>query len=123
MRWSARHLLALLIAVSVAAGLGMSPVQASAMAVKMAIAADTGASGMAMSSDDGCSGCPDQNADNGKMTVCPQACVAPALAVLPYDLPLAVASPASRPAPLPAAFLHGWGGVPDPYPPRLFSFV
>jgi hypothetical protein len=123
MRWSARHLFALLIAVSVAAGLGMSPVQASAMAVKMAMAADAGASSMAMPSADGCSGCPDRNTDNGKMTVCPLACVAPALAVLPGGLALAVASPASRPVPLPTAFLHGWGGVPDPYPPRPFSFV
>lgn len=123
MRWSARHLLALLIAVSVAAGLGMSPVQASAMAVKMAMAADMGASGMGTPSDDGCSACPDQKSDNGKMTVCPQACVAPAVAVLPGGLALTTERLAPRPAPLPTAFLHGQGAGPDPYPPRPFSFV
>jgi hypothetical protein len=122
MRWSARRLLALLIAVSVAAGLGMSPVQASDMAIKMA-AADMGASAMGMPSDDGCSGCPDRKSDDGKMMACPQVCVAPALAVLPGDPALAIASPAPRPAPLPARFLHGCGGVPDPYPPRPFSFA
>jgi hypothetical protein len=123
MRWSARPLLALLIAVCVAAGLAMSPVQASDMAVKMAMGADAGVSSMAMPSDDGCSGCPDQNADNGKMTACPQACVAPAVAVLPDGLAFAIVLPAPRPAPLPTAFLHGWGGTPDPYPPRPFSSV
>jgi hypothetical protein len=123
MRWSPRHLLALLIAVSVTAGLGMSPVQASTMAAKMAVAADMGASGMDMPSHDGCSGCPDQRPDDGKMTACPQACVAPSLAVLPGDPALAVASPVPSFAPLPIAFLHGRNAVPDPYPPRPFSFA
>ncbi len=123
MRWSARHFLALLIAVSVTAGLGMSPVQASDMAMKMAMASDTGASSMAMSFDDACSGCPDRKSDSGKMTVCPQACVAPALAVLPGNLALAALSPAPCLVPLPTAFLHGWGDVPDPYPPRPSNFV
>ncbi|OQM74525.1 hypothetical protein [Manganibacter manganicus] len=123
MRWSARHLLALLIAVSIAAGLGMSPVQATAMAVKMAMAADMGASRMGMTSDDGCSACPDQKSDNGKMTVCPLACVAPAVAVLPGGLGLATARPAPSPASLSTAFLRGRDADPDPYPPRPFSFV
>jgi hypothetical protein len=57
------------------------------------------------------------------MTVCPQACVAPGMAVLPDSPTLATVPLAVRPAPLPAALLHGWGGVPDPYPPRPFSFV
>jgi hypothetical protein len=123
MRWSARHLLALLIAVSIAAGLGMSPVQASAMAVKMAMTADMGASGMSMPSEDGCSGCPDQKSNGGKMTVCPQACVAPAVAVLPGGLGLATARHALPPESLPTAFLRGRDADPDPYPPRPFSFV
>ncbi len=123
MRWSARHFLALLIAVSVTAGLGMSPVQASAMAAKMAMTADMAASGMGMPSRDGCPGCPDRKSDSSKMTVCPQACVAPGMAVLPDSPTLATVPLAVRLAPLPAALLHGWGGVPDPYPPRPFSFV
>lgn len=123
MRWSVRQLLALLIAVSVAAGLGMSPVQASAMTVKMAATSDMGASGMDMPSHYGCSGCPDQIPDDGKMTACPQACVGPSLAVLPGGPALAVASPAPSFAPLPAAFLHERNAVPDPYPPRPFGYV
>ncbi|WP_244538147.1 hypothetical protein [Mesorhizobium sp. YR577] len=95
----------------------MSPVQASDMAVKMAMT-----SGMAMPTDGDCSGCPDQGTDGGKMTVCPQVCVAPVLALLPENPAFGIAPPAPRLTPLRSSFLHGRDAVPDPYPPKPFGF-
>lgn len=113
MRWSIRHVFALLLATFVAAGLSLSSVQASDMAVKMNMASDMG-----MSADGGCTGCPDEGTDGGKMTVCPQVCIAPVLAIVPQGLAAVVIAPTPHLTPMPSAYLHGRSAVPDPYPPR-----
>jgi|APThiThiocy_cv2_1041547.scaffolds.fasta_scaffold17469_2 hypothetical protein len=83
MRWSVRQFCVLLIAVFVAAGLGLPPVQASEMAAKMAMASDVGPASIGMPFDEDCAGCPNRSTDNGKTTTCIQVCVAQVLALLP----------------------------------------
>lgn len=116
MRWSLRQVLALLLAVFVAAGVSLSAVQANDMAIQMTMASDMG---MPAGSD--CTGCPDQGTDGGKMIVCPPACIAPVLALLPLNLTAVIAAPALHLTPLPSPYLHGRAAIPDPYPPRSFG--
>ncbi|GAA2888747.1 hypothetical protein GGQ99_005201 [Aminobacter niigataensis] len=113
MRWSIRHVFALLLAAFVAAGLSLSSVQASDMAVKMTMASDMG-----MPADGGCTACPDDSTDGGKMTACPQVCIAPVLAIVPQGLAAVVVALTPHLTPMPSAYLHGRAAVPDPYPPR-----
>lgn len=113
MRWSIRHVFALLLAAFVAAGLSLSSVQASDMTVNMTMASDMG-----MSAGGDCAGCPGEGADDGKMTGCPQVCIAPVLAIVPQGLTAVVIVPTPHLTPMPSAYLHGRSAVPDPYPPR-----
>lgn len=113
MRSSIRHVFALLLAAFVAVGLSLSSVQASDMAIKMAMASD-----MSMSADSDCTGCPDEGSEGGKMTVCPQVCIAPVLAIVPQGLADVFLAPPPYLTPLPSAYLHGRSAIPDPYPPR-----
>ncbi|MCK3780224.1 hypothetical protein MZK49_26380 [Ensifer sesbaniae] len=110
-RWPVRQLGLLLLAVFVAAGMGLSVAQASGMAAKMATMGD-----MTMSDHGDCQDCPDQA---GKMTAmaCGNVCAGPVVA----PLPAATQVPAGNgPTPVAARepFLFGWVWLPDPAPPR-----
>ncbi|MDH4989156.1 hypothetical protein QEZ47_27350 [Aminobacter anthyllidis] len=97
MRWSIRHVLALMFAVLLAAGASLSAAQANNMAIQMAMASNMG---MPVAGD--CTACPDQGADDGKMTVCPQTCVGPVLALVPLNLAAVMVAPALDMMPLPS---------------------
>ncbi len=118
MRWSIRHVLALMFAVLLAAGASLSAAQANNMAIQMAMASNMG---MPVAGD--CTACPDQGADDGKMTVCPQTCVGPVLALVPLNLAAVMVAPALDMMPLPSPHLHGRAAMPDPYPPKPFRPV
>lgn len=108
--WSPRQVFALLLAVFVTFGLGLSVVQASNMAVKMAMTSDMGASGHG-----DCHGC-DDNAAKAKPMVC--AVVCPVSAALPYVGPVAeVTTPTKLALPRTAVLLGSTLPL-DPYPPR-----
>jgi hypothetical protein len=112
-RWSARQVVTFLLAVFVAAGMGLSIAQASGMAARMATMSD-----MAMPDHGDCQGCPDQPGDGGmKAMACVNACAAPVIA----PLPLAAVVPAGeKPTSVaaPDLFLDGRFLPPDPAPPR-----
>lgn len=111
--WSVRQLVILLLAVFVAAGMGLSVAQASGMAARMATMSD-----MAMPDHGDCQGCRDQPGDSGmKALACGNLCAAPVIA----PLPLAAIVPAGEKAASVAApdlFLDGRSLPPDPAPPR-----
>lgn len=111
--WSARQLVALLLAVCAAAGMGLSVAQASAMSARM-----TTISRMDISADGVCENCPDQSSDSGMNAVaCGTVCSAAVPAALPTALPLP--SCAKALSLLPAdRLLRGRALPPDPYPPR-----
>lgn len=113
-RWSIRQLVALFLTVFVTVGMSLTVVQASDMAVKMAVASDTGAVGH---SD--CHGCPTGSGDGGmKAMGCAAICVTPVLAMLGQN---GVTFPIRKPASLltaRSAQLDGRPSAPDPYPPR-----
>ncbi|AUX78652.1 hypothetical protein [Sinorhizobium fredii] len=110
---SVRQLVLVLLAVFVAAGMGLSVAQASDMAARMATMSD-----MAMPDHGDCQGCPDQPGDGGmKAMACGNICAAPVIA----PLPLAAALPAGENLAFMAApdlFLNGRTLPPDPDPPR-----
>jgi hypothetical protein len=112
MSWPTRKVFALVLAAFVAAGLGLSAVQASDMAVKMSMSSD-----MDMSHEGGCAPCPDEGSDGGKM-FCPPLCVVPVFALAPQGLSAVAGASPSRIQPAPCIFLHGRQQSPDPYPPR-----
>lgn len=112
--WSARKLIALLLAVFIAAGMSLSIAQASSMTAKMATLSE-----MDMPDHGDCQDCPDQPRDNGmKAMACGNVCAAPVLATLPVAaVPVLVGEKAASIVagdPL----LHGRALRPDPYPPR-----
>lgn len=115
--WSARKLVALLLAVFVAAGMSLSVAQASGMTARMATMSE-----MDMSAQGGCQDCPDQPGDSGmKAMACGNVCAAPVLATLPAAaVPVLVGEKAAS---LVAGdpLLHGRALAPDPYPPRTFG--
>jgi hypothetical protein len=108
-RWSLRQGFALLLAVFVTVGMGLSVVRANDMAVKMAMMSDMGADGQ-----DDCANClhlPD------KATFCATVCAEPAIAQQHEAPPRVVALVAAiRLANI--AALHGRALQPDPHPPR-----
>lgn len=113
MKSSARQIFISFLAVLVTAGMGLSAVQATDMAVKMAMTSDMGASGHG-----DCGSCGDNSDADGKAMVCPPACVAPAIAVLPQASPVTI-MPIVTALLLPRdALLSGSASAPDPYPPR-----
>jgi hypothetical protein len=112
-RWSLRQGFALLLAVFVAVGMGLSVVRANDMAVKMAMMSDMGADGQ-----DDCANClhlPDKA--GAKATFCGTVCAEPAIAhqheapprVVALIAPIYLAN---------VAALHGRALQPDPHPPR-----
>ena len=110
---SVRQLVLVLLAVFVAAGMGLSVAQASGMTARMATMSD-----MTMPDHGDCQGCPDQPGDGGmKAMACGSVCAAPVIA----PLPLATALPAGESLAFVAAldlFLNGRTLPPDPDPPR-----
>lgn len=116
MRWSWRYLLALLLAVSVVAALGLAPIQAGDMTVKMSMASD-----MFMPED--CTGCPGEDVGSGKMGACSQLCAVPALALLPVASPGVIVPHVARLTPLSSQLLHGRMAWPDPHPPKPLGIV
>ncbi|MDW9488265.1 hypothetical protein GOA64_20355 [Sinorhizobium meliloti] len=111
--WTVRQLSLLLLAVFVAAGMGLSAAQASGMAARMATMSE-----MAISAGAGCEDCPDQSPDSGmKAMACGTACAAPVLAALPTALPLPSCENAVSLLPR-DTLLRGRALPPDPYPPR-----
>jgi hypothetical protein len=112
-RWSFRQGFALLLAVFVTVGMGLSVVRANDMAVKMAMMSDMGADGQ-----DDCANClhlPDKA--GAKATFCAAVCAAPAIAHQHEAPPRAVALVATIRLANVAA-LHGRALQPDPHPPR-----
>ena len=109
-----RRLVGLLLALTLVVGGVMQGVQASDMAVKMAVA--SGASDMPM--PDGCSGCGGN--DDGMPMACSAICASTVSAIVPAAPVLYISS-----LPVPAlAFADlqtGQRGPPDPYPPRPSS--
>ncbi|RJT28167.1 hypothetical protein D3227_34885 [Mesorhizobium waimense] len=118
MSWPTRKVFALLLAAFVAAGLSLSAVQASDMAVKMGMS-----SGMDMSGDGDCSGCPEQAPDGKGMTACPSVCVVPVVALPPQISSAEVAVSLPRLSPPLFPVLYGRHAPPDPYPPRPTDFA
>lgn len=111
-RWTVRQLFGVVLAIFVAAGLGLSVVQASHMAATMTMAVDKGVSG-----EDGCAGCPGGGSDSMKMAVCASVCVAPLLAVLPQAAPMpGVQTPPSFPSR--DLLLIGRTSAPELHPPK-----
>jgi hypothetical protein len=113
-RWSFRQGFALLLAVFVTVGMGLSVVRANDMAVKMAMMSDMGADGQG-----DCPNClhlPDKG--GAKATFCATACAEPATAAHQHEAPprgvalIAVVRVAN------VAALHGRVLQPDPHPPR-----
>lgn len=111
-RWSLRQVFALLLAVFVTVGLSVSVVQASNMAVNMAMSSDMGVSAHHE--------CHDCDGDTGKTRsmVCTVTCVAPVSADLPHVGPVSLVTIPTKPVLRRATVLHGSTSPPDPYPPR-----
>lgn len=115
--WSARQVLALLLAVFVTLGISLSVVQASSMAPAMAATSITKMSMADASGHDGCKDCADLSPDGVKAVACGSSCVAPTFALLP----LASASSFAQTSPMVAKrhlSLIGLASAPEPYPPR-----
>jgi hypothetical protein len=113
---SAKHLLAVLLATFAMAAMSLSVAQAGTMAIEMAAMADD------MDAAGHCATpCPGEQ-NEADATACPPVCVAPAVALLPAVMTLAVAS-----APRTYAFTYsphfGRESLPDPYPPRTRGSV
>lgn len=130
-RLSPRHVFALLLAVFVTVGVSVSAVQASTMAVNMAMASkadlamtsETGMPGMGVASDSDCKACLKGTGDSGNPMHCPPTCIAPVLAVLPLEFTAITVIRAPLPSALPMPFLHGRSSLPDPFPPKSFDLV
>lgn len=113
---SAKHLLAVLLSIFAMAAMSLSAVQAGTMALEMsAMAGDMDAAG------DCVTPCPSEQ-DEADGMVCPPVCVAPAVAVLPSAMTVAVAS-ASRTYGFIYSPHSGRESLPDPYPPRTRGSV
>jgi hypothetical protein len=112
MNRSAKHLLASLLAIFAMASLGLSAVPAGTMALEMsAMTDDMDPAGSCVTP------CPGEPQDADAMD-CLSVCVAPAIAVLPAAVSLAVPR-ASRGYALVDLTLLDRVSVPDPYPPRI----
>jgi hypothetical protein len=111
-RSSWRLTLALLLAVFVTAGLGLSAVQVSDMAIKMGMS-----SSMDMPGGD-CASCPGEGPDGSGVVPCTSACLVPVLALVPQGLVADVAVSLPRLSPAHYLSLHWRQSPPDPYPPR-----
>lgn len=131
-RWSPKHVLVMLLAVFLTAGLSLSAAQASVMSARMTMMTGSGMTmptdvGMAKKSDTAtngdCKACLKGAGDNGNPVYCPTVCVAPVLAVLPQGLTMTMVLRAQQPSAHPAPYLHGRSSAPDPFPPRPSDLV
>ncbi|TQN59264.1 hypothetical protein FLX27_23120 [Agrobacterium tumefaciens] len=112
-RWSARKLVAVFLAVSIAVGMSLSVAEATTMPVKMAMASD-----MTGSMHDGCPDCPKGSGDDGmKGMVCSVVCTTAILAMLPEGVSVPVVEQLASFLTL-GLLLHGTLAPPDPHPPR-----
>jgi hypothetical protein len=112
-RWSLRQGFALLLAVFVTVGMGLSVGRANDMAVKMAMMLDMGADGQG-----DCANClhlPDKA--GAKATSCATVCAEPAIAHQ-HDVPPRVVALVAPIRLADVAALHGRALQPDPHPPR-----
>ncbi|CAN7569625.1 hypothetical protein LJR231_004194 [Phyllobacterium sp. LjRoot231] len=89
----------------------MSVVQASDMAVKMAMTTDMSSTGHG-----NCNGC--DASGKTKAVVCTVVCVTPVSVALPQIDQLVDAPAVIMPVPPKAGLLHGQTSPPDPFPPR-----
>ena len=113
---SAKHLFAVLLAIFAMAAMSLSAVQAGTMAIEMsAMADDMDAAG------DCVTPCPGEQ-DEADAMGCPPVCVAPAVAVLPSVMSLALASTSLHYVFTFSPHL-GRESLPDPYPPRTRGSV
>lgn len=113
---SGKHLFAVLLAIFAMAALSVSAVQAGTMAVEMSAMAD------GMNAPGDCvTPCPGEQDDADAMG-CPPVCVAPAVAVLPPVITLALASTSLHYVFTFSPHL-GRESLPDPYPPRTRGSV
>jgi len=112
-RWSLRLGFALLLAVFVAVGMGLSVVRANDMAVKMAMMSDMAA--------DGQGDCPNclhlPEKDGAKATFCGAVCAELAIAQQ-HEAPPRVVALIAAVRVANVAALHGRALQPDPHPPR-----
>ena len=115
---STRQIFILFLAVLVTAGMGMSAVQAADMTVRKAMTSDMSASGHG-----DCTKCSGSNGADGKVMVCPPACIAPVVAVLPPVGPVIIMPVVTIPSVPRDVLLSGSASAPDPYPPRLSDLV
>lgn len=132
-RLSPRQVFALLLAVFVAVGATVSAVQASTMAVNMAMAPEAGMTmtsktgmtmpGMGAAGDSDCKACLKDTGDTGNPMHCPPTCIAPVLAVLPLEFVALTVVRAPLPSAPPTPFLHGLSSLPDPFPPKSTDLV
>lgn len=113
-----RRALAFCLAVIFAAGLSVSPIQASDMSVKMTTMSD-----MSMPMDGDCIGCPDKGTDDSKAMPCPYACAVPLAGLLPTPVAYDIVAPQSEPAPSLSAEPDGRAAVPDPHPPKPIALI
>ena len=113
---SAKHLHAVLLAIFAMAAMSLSAVQAGTMAMEMsAMADDMDAAG------DCVTPCPGEQNEADAMG-CPPVCVAPAVALLPSVVSLALASTSLHHVFTFSPHL-GRESLPDPYPPRTRGSV
>lgn len=115
-RSSFRRLSVLVLGLLVALGMGLSAVQASDMAMKMAISGHMASSGTGT-----CDQCGDQPGSS-KTMVCEATCVAPAAATLPQVLTVTFDRVADYPSWRPAK-MSGLTASPDPSPPKFIDFA
>lgn len=127
-----KHVFALLLAVFLTAGFSLSAAQASIMSAKMmmttgggmAVPADTSMAKMADTGMNGdCNACLKGAGDTGKPMHCPPTCIAPVLAVLPFEFAAMTVTRAPLPSALPTPFLHGRSSLPEPFPPKSTDLV
>lgn len=104
--------LALILVLTFATGTLANAIQATEMAVEMALKMD--------SAEPNCDGCDDDDA-SGKLT-CAPACVAPAAAIVGSDAMAAITA-AGQAAPSPAPASTGRSQPIDPYPPRSIVLI
>lgn len=111
--WPSRRILALVLGVFLALGMNLSAVQASEMAVQMAMTSDDGSSGQGEC--DGCGGSGDDSAD--AVSCAPMLNCSGMAAVLPMERGLMAPQSTEAFSPV-ASVAHSLIAPPDPYPPR-----
>jgi hypothetical protein len=116
-RWPSRRVFALVLGLFVALGMSLSAVQASDMAVKMALASDMGDAG-----SHGCTGCGGGDDGAANAGPCLPGCTAPMFAVMPPTSDTMVAQVCHLSLPM-APASQSRASSPDPYPPRFHDLA